>query len=555
MDQMSKYYDVISVAYRSRLLFRTEAEYRNAWGASFETVMSKRDSERDMEVYYSILAREAAKASDLSLKEIIRAYVVASDVYQSLDWGDRTQMASRKKFCRMLFRLAITAGRALSADEIFKFKHKEADRELLEVFFPDGVDDADAPVVAIGFIVLFAFGIVRPWNGDNSRGRDIRDSETIGSLKKLGDLIRTLKEDTPRLGSTEKPLAFDECSEIIEQHLHKPEELPECTPMESLVMITEIMLAGRSLVISDLQRIRNDKFHGLYMHGIWIDDADKGQTRFWIFPDNCLAAMCYKHNGFEWELDMYDFRVREAFNSDYMDEFILLTPQGNLNYTLSPDRVITDEQMATGCYEDECDETTGEISRLTLYDEPRRFPAWLNWRTWEQLSRDDSRHKEFRSVLADIYNPQSPLSMLFRNSARELTDSVNNLVGRDNMYLYVYDWRPKYFRITEESPDVFFYEGCGSNFIATSLFELNISEKHPLYAIPVKPERKQYGDAELNRLAEILTDADNIREASIIHSDDTPYPRLLFPTYGLTVSLNMEKLKELGVVRFTSRPD
>ncbi|MDE6514216.1 MAG: hypothetical protein K2L05_08550, partial [Muribaculaceae bacterium] len=223
--------------------------------------MSKRDSERDMEVYYSILAREAAKASDLSLKEIIRAYVVASDVYQSLDWGDRTQMASRKKFCRMLFRLAITAGRALSADEIFKFKHKEADKELLEVFFPDGVDDADAPVVAIGFIVLFAFGIVRPWNGDNSRGRDIRDSETIGSLKKLGDLIRTLKEDTPRLGSTEKPLAFDECSEIIERHLHKPEELPECTPMESLVMITEIMLDGSSRFISDLQMIRKDKLH------------------------------------------------------------------------------------------------------------------------------------------------------------------------------------------------------------------------------------------------------------------------------------------------------
>lgn len=552
MERISKY-DLISVAYRSRFLFRTDAEYRNAWGASFETIVNKRESERDMDVYYGILVREAAKASELPLDEVIRAYIVASDVYQSLDWGDRTQMASRKKFCRMVFRLAITAGMALSANEIYKFRPKEADKELLDVFFPDGPDDADAPVMAIGFIVLFAFGIVRPWNGDNARGRDVRDSEAIESLKKLAELIRLLKEDTPRLGSLEKPLAFDDCIEIIEKIVCNPERLSECTPMMIIVLITVIIQAGRSLVISEQKRLESEKFHGLFMNGIWIDDADKGQTRFWIFPDNFLAAMCYKRTGLEWQLDTYDLEMCKACNADCMDSFIMMTPRGNLDYTLSPDLIITNEQMASGCYEVDHDETTGEINRLTLYEEPRRFPAWLNWHTWQQLSPDDPMHKEFRAVLADIYNPQSPLSMLFSNSAPELTDNINNLVGRDNMYLYVYDWRPQRFQIWEKTPNVFTYEGIGGNFISKPLFELSISEKHPLYAIPVKPERKRYGDAELNRLAEILTDAENIKQANIIHSESMPYPRLVFPTYSATVSLDTEKLKEFGILKFTSR--
>ena len=70
MDQMNKF-DVVSVAYKSRFVFRTDAEYRIALGTSFETVMSKRESERNMEVYYGVLAREAAKALDNSLEDII----------------------------------------------------------------------------------------------------------------------------------------------------------------------------------------------------------------------------------------------------------------------------------------------------------------------------------------------------------------------------------------------------------------------------------------------------------------------------------------------------
>lgn len=552
MERISKY-DLISVAYRSRFLFRTDAEYRNAWGASFETVVSKRGSERDMEVYYSVLAREVVQAMDKSLDDIIEDYFIASDLYLTHDWGDRSQKASRKKFCRMMFRLAITAGRTLTNDEIFKFKTKEADEELLNVFFPCGMEEA--PMEIIGFIVLFAFGIVRPWNPKNSRGHDIRDKETVDALKKLTDLIELIRDDTPRLGSTEKPLVFDQWSEIVKGYLRDAERLSDCSPLMMLTSLMDIARACRSLVISEEQRIEGERFQGLYMHGIWIDDTDQGKNRFWIFPDNLLVAMCYKRNGVGWEMDTYDFKVRQSMIPVHMDSFILLAPRGNLNYTLSINQTIDGEQMGVGSYEEFRDETTGEITQLKLYDESLRLPEWLNWRKWEQLGHDDLRYKEFRTVLAEVYNTQSPHSVIFRNTAPELSDNVNNFVGHDNKYIYVYDWRPKRFLIRETEEDVFVYEGncahCATN---KALFELDISEGHPLYAIPKNMERRKYGNAELNRLAEIMSDAENITEAYIIHSEHIQYPRLVFSAYGVSVGLDMGILSKAGIIKFTHSP-
>lgn len=551
-QQMSKY-DVVSVAYKSRFIFRTESEYREALGASFETIMSKRESERDMEMYYGILDRKAKQALDTHLDDVIEDYLIASDLYLSLDWGDRSHIASRKKFCRMLFRLSVTAGKALSIDEIFKFKAKEADEELMKTFLPYGMEAA--PMGIIGFLLLFAFGIVRPWNPETSRGHDIRDKETINVLEKLVALIGLLKEDTPRLGSTERPLVFDQWCKLIEGYLRDSESLSDCSPLMMLSSLMDIARACRSLVVSEDHRIESQRFQGLYMHGIWIDDADQGKNRFWIFPDNLSLAMCYKRNGAGWELDTYEFEVRHSTTPVNMDSFILVTPQGNLGYALSIERIIGSEHMGIGSYEELRNETTGEITQLTLNAESLQFPEWLNWRKWEQLGHDDLRYKEFRTVLAKVYDPQSPHSIIFRNTAPELIDNVNNFVGHDNKYIYVYDWRPKRFLIRENEEDVFTYEGnCTRMATNQALFELNISEEHPLYAIPMNMEKRKYGNAELERLAEIMTDAENINEVYIIHSEHIRLPRLFFAVYCVSVGIDMEVLSKAGIIKFTHRP-
>ncbi len=548
---MSKY-EAIAVAYKSRFVYRTDADYRRELGTSFETLVSKRDSERDMDVYYSILDRKALSTIDQRLDDIIEDYLLASRLYLMLDWGDRSQMASRKRFCRMMFRLAITAGRPLSSDEIFKFKAKTADERLLGRFFPRGMENFSMTI--IGLAVLFSFGIIRPWTADNSRGRDIRDSETANSLKKFSELIDVLKEDTPRLGSTEKPMAFDLWNGIIRKHLSEPGGLDDCSPLMILAVLLDIARACRSLVVSEALRLEGETYEGLFMHGIWVDDTDRGENRFWIFPDNMFVAMCFKRNGVAWELETYEFMVRQSDTPFYMESFLLFTPQGNLNYMLSPERVLDSGQMATGGYEAERDEATGEFRRILLSDRAIQLPEWLNWRIWERLDPEDVRYVEFRDVLTEVYNPRSPHSVIFQNTSPELTDNVNNLVGQDNKYLYVYDWHPKRFIIKESDPDVFVYEGdCRDLAINQSLFELNITEAHPLYAIPRDMARRKYGDSGLDRLAKVIADGENITEAYIIYSTHSPSPRLVFPTYGVSIELKMEILSRAGIKKFTQK--
>lgn len=547
------YFELISIAYKSRLIFRTDAEYRKVLGTTFETIVAKRESKRDMEVYYRTLAQKTALVIDRPLDDIIKNYIVASDVYLSLDWGDRTQLASRKKFCRMLFRLSATVGRELSNDEIFKFKTKDADKELLRIFFPDGMQDA--PVTIICFILLFAFGIIKPWTGDNSRSHDIRDKDTTDSLIKLLALIKQLKDDTPRLGSLEKPLVYKDWINNIENHIHNFELLSECTPLMMLTSLIDISQGCRSIEIPEVQRVSLEQFQGLYMHGIWIDDADNGQNRFWIFPDNVLSAMCFRREGIVWTMDPYDFRVREAFNSSYMDRFIILSPSGNLCYTLWPEVVASDEQICTGSCERMGDNGKGEFDLLKFYEDPYTFPKWMDWHEWKKLDSNDPKFKEFRSVLFEIYNPLSPHHILFTNSAPELSDEVNNMVGQDNKYLYVYDWQPSKFVIKEKTLGVFTYEcDCNEYETMNSLFDLNISEEHPLYAIPKQMERRNYGNSQLKRFSEIMTDAENITEVYVIHSDRIKYPRLVLPTYGFSIKLDMDELSKIGIKKFTSRP-
>lgn len=551
MDEHSKF-EMISVAYRSRLLFRTDAEYRRALGVSFETVVNNQHSARDMEMYYAILAGEASKDVDEPLSDLVSLYKEASEYYLSLDWGARSQLASRRRLCRMLFRLFATGGRELSNDEIFKFKIKADDNRLMKEFFPDGTDEL--PAVDVRLITLFAFGVLRPYSSA-ARSRDIRDKETLASLERLRELIKVLREDIPRLGSTEKPLAFDECLDLIDRYLSDGDELADCTPLWMWSLLISITRACRSLVDAERLRLESEHLSALYLYGIWTDDVDRGRNRFWIFPDNIMLSYCYEYDGLTWHLIPYEFKVRITDNTDNMDAFILVSPRGNLNFLLSPENAIEPEQIALGLVDGEYDRATRQLTKLAFHEEPRPFPDWFEWRALERLSRDDPRYGRIRSLLTDLYNPRSPISMFFKNTAPELIDRYNNLAGRDNKYLYVYDWQPRRCIIREREDDTFMYEVApGEELPADALFELNVSARNPLYAIPLEIERRNYGSIELNRLAEILTDADNIREVYIVYSDRLPLPRLGFPTYSLTVGLDMEILSKIGVLKFTENP-
>ena len=544
-------YQVMAVAHRARLLRRTDAEYRGVLGVSMETVAAKRASRREMDACLDAMEREAVKVSERTLAAVVRDYVVASEVYLGMDWGDRAQMASRRRLCRMVFRLYAAGGRELSADEVVKYKCKEADGRLLAALLPEGA--AGEAAADPGMLLLFAFGVLKPWK-DTMRGHDTGDAETLEALRRLRGLVELLREDMPRLGSTEKPLIFDEALGMIDAVLGGKEEVAECTPLWMIQVLTDIARLCRSLVIPEQQREVVETLAGLYMNGIWVDDADDGRTRFWIFPDNRLAAFCYRRDGLGWELLPYDFRVRFSDSDDCYDNFILVDPWGNTAYTCSPSGVIGPQQTASGYCEAESDDD-GEIRRLVITEGPLRLPAWCDWKCWERLSPDDERHAEFRAVLRKVYDVEHPLSIFFTNVAPEITDMNNNLVGRDMRYLYVHDRPQARFRMAERGHDVYAYESTSpADASPKALFEIEPSPEHPLYAIPVEIDRRPRANAELDRLAQIMTDADNIKEVCILHMRGAARPRLIFPAYGASIELDMEALARLGVLRFTSRP-
>lgn len=543
-------YELITMACRSRLLFRTEAEYREALGVSLETVANNRASARSMDMYFGMLAKAAEETADFPLEDFVKAYAEASELYLGLDWGDRTQMASRKRLCRMLFRLYATGGKSLSADEILKFKIKDDDERLLRVFFPDGPDQE--PAVDVKLVTLFAFGVARPYV-PGSRVRDISDKDTTESLQRLRGLIEVLKADMPRLGSTEKPLALDEWLGLIDDSLADPDELAERTPLWMSTALADISRACLSLVEAERLRAHGEQFGSLHLYGIWVDDADQGKGRFWVFPDNCMMAFCYERDGAAWRLSPYEFRVQVPDSDDCYASFILLAPAGNLRFMLTPSQAIASDLMAWGMMDCSIDEATGEISGLEFIDGPCGLPDWFGWKSWTRLDRADARHERFRSALHDIYDPHSPSSMLLDNVAPELTDCYNDLAARDGKYIYVYDWQPRRCVMRQTQEDVYEYVlAPGEELPSGALFELEISEEHPLYAIPRSVERRG-GGWELERFVKMLSDAENIPEAFIVHSSRVRHPRLVFPAYGVTIALDMDALAPLGVKKFTRR--
>ncbi|MDE6255690.1 MAG: hypothetical protein K2M39_05805 [Muribaculaceae bacterium] len=553
-------YQIILTAYKSRFIFRTDAEYRKTLGVSFETVSDKmkasnkdkKEDEREIDIFYDILDRECRRLLDDSLEAAMTDYLVASEAFFDIDWGARRQMASRKTFCRLLFRLVATGGMELSAEEYLKFKVKDDDLRLIQYFYPDSFDN---PAVNVRLITLFTFGVISPWKGPAARGRDLTDKRTVESLRNFLELVSLLREDIPRIGSLEKPYVFNQWIGILNMHLNEDAHLPEVTPLWFTYGLTEIGAACRSLVNPEDRRRKGEMLVGLRMPGIWVDDSDGGKNRFWIFPDNIKGAFCYQHEGMGWKLIPYEFNCYDNSDPEYVNSCFFVTPKGNLNLVLTPQLPMDEREMAYAGYEITPNESGEEIRSVDFYDGPIPFPDWFDWRRFERLSKDDPRYGRLREVLNDIYDPNSSISYISENVAPTLTDTVNNIVGRDRYYLYISDFRrPDRFLIKENELELFTYEFTYNNgFPPLSLLNLEITEEHPLYAIPTDIKRKRNMSQRLETFVTMLEDADNINEAYILRTPHPLAPVLFFPSHGISIPLDMEELSGLGVLRFTSR--
>lgn len=550
-------YEVIKSAYRSRLLFRTEAEYRQLVGVSFESIRDSRDDEAALSRYYDILNRECRQQCGENLYAMVAAYIEASEVCagKDFDWMERRQLASRKKFCRWLFRKTSTAGKRMTLDEESRFSPKRCDAKLFEAFYPDGIEGGRA--YDLVFVLLITFGVIKPYSLSSVRSRDISTEEAAKSCESMTALVTILCDDTPQMGVLPKPGVFDISLEQLRQDEVKGYESYSIARLWNMLNTIE----DACIAVSSPQKIAetNTEITGYSMPGIWIDDADQGKSRFWIFPENKIMAFCYQKSGAAWELIPYEFTFfSQRGDDDIDDKCMLITARGN-EQVVDDGGIMQSSEIVAAKYQLGEADGYGSFGEITFEIETGSCPKWFNWHSFKRLPRTSTMHKRFMQIAADIYNPESPHSLLFSNTAPFLTDALDALVATDVDYLYVSDLpKPDKFILRCDSDDKgrFWYEPYYKDGEPSrNLRSLLISAEHPLYIIPGFYDLDKHTDEHKHRFAEAAMNTELRNQVTIYHTSRHPGGVLCFNNFSMTFPIDTGELESYGVEIITDRKE
>lgn len=549
-------FEVIKVAYRSRLLFRTDLEYRDLLGVSFDTVADNRDNERAMNVYYDILNKECRSMTGETLYAIVSSYLEASNASQSIDfdWSERKQIASRKKFVRKLFRMATVPGLDLSAAEEVKFRSKDCDAKLIEARYPNGI--SNSRTIDLIFLMLITFGIIKPNSASNMRGRDITAKDAMGSLTSMIELVELLKDDMPQIGVLSKPLIFDS---VLDTLRSAEADLSVSSPfwfwnLLNTIEDSCISTASPARVAESMLELT-----GYSMPGIWIDDKDKGENRFWIFPENKYMAFCFSMKGIDWVLIPFEFCFySKRYESEIDDICVFVTAMGNKQILSAPDRTMDSSEVITSSYELGDSDAYGSFGEIRFEPDTAEIPTWFDWNAFIRLQPDDSRFTVFSKLTADLYDSNSPYSVLFSNAAPFITDSIHCLIAIDNDYIYVSDIRkPEKFTLQKDTDgsDMFWYMPCYKKEPPRNLISLEVSEEHPLYLFPRNVVSEFAIPDKYKKLFEAIDNTDIGDQISIYQLNDSSQRMICFNRFSCTYAIDdlLRDLSPFGVKRLTSR--
>ncbi|MDE6866342.1 MAG: hypothetical protein K2J23_02995, partial [Muribaculaceae bacterium] len=203
-------------------------------------------------------------------------------------------------------------------------------------------------------------------------------------------------------------------------------------------------------------------------------------------------------------------------------------------------------------------------------------PEWFDWNCFRRLDPGSEQYKEISLFLRDLYGERSTVNINFRNHGRLFTDIVNNLIGRDREYLYIYDYAKPSFKLIEREGMFYYKEQYNGEAPSLSLFDLELSEEHPLYLLPTKLQarieredreyekrftsavRSERGDkherpsAWMRRLAELMSESENIANVSLINSP-TRDLLLYFHDFDMTIPIDVGELVKYGGRKITGR--
>ncbi len=415
---------------------------------------------------------------------MISSYMKASDAFSSIDfdWGKNKQLATRRKFCRWMFRQAYLNNPELHDHP---YSPNKEDWELLSLFKPDLEDDVES--IDIIFTMLLTFQVIRPFGRDSSRA--LKYGSPFEVRDKMVELLEVLQNDLPTLGINNNLHAIKRALDVLNDPEYEDNPLPPAALWGLLNNISlELKLNSSPAELLD----SHVELNGYSMPGIWVDDAKDNQKRFWVFPNNKLMAFCFYLKNREWILEPFEFVFTKLeYEYEFDNTCVIATTKGNIQVLMKG--TIEDSEIVRLKYvlEDRDDDGDFQTIRFEL-ESGVDYPYWMNWRSFRRLPLNHELTIEYGEIINKIYH-ESEMLIYYRNIGSWITDSHDCIVGLDSEFLYLSDivlkknghleridgqkTYPLYDYIVEYSK-----ANPGLN-----LFSLDISEEQPIYVVARDP--------------------------------------------------------------------
>ncbi|MDE7431092.1 MAG: hypothetical protein K2N34_04150, partial [Lachnospiraceae bacterium] len=298
--------------------------------------------------------------------------------------------------------------------------------------------------------------------------------------------------------------------------------------------------------------------------GIWIDDADNGENRFWIFPSNYQMAFCYYLNENALELIPYEFSILSDGDISENDICVIITPEGNEK--IITDGITPNDQAVYADFDVTLLEDSESIVEVSLTPLNRKVGYWFDWNKFTKLDKTDNRYSKFLEIIIEHYS-SNEMKVVSKVKC-DYTWMINidsALVAIDNDYLYVA--KPPqnlYFYLTKTDDDEFQYVHKKVSEGISGLSLLKPSSQNPIYLIRRKDSQYERFDSYfVTQNEEVRAEYERFKEVVIntnIDDQITFYDvmrhgkflqRICFNRYSRMFDLN-QMLKHYGVKKLTS---
>lgn len=464
---------------KSRLLFAKDEDFLQLLDCSDKTLKRNKEDSNYNERLLDILDRRCLELTECSLVDVYNSYLEASCVYNDKEnWGNYWKPTSKKQFCLGLFCKAYLP----NSEKQRGIKDVEAkeDRNVTSKFITEDL----CVNVDLCYLLLLSYGVINPL------GEKI-DLTDRAHMLKMKELLDKLDEDFPVAGIFKSNALIKDSCLRIDEMLANNENM---SVAEYWCMLSDI---ASSLKISS-SPAAHAECHTVpvqyIMPGIWIDDSDDGETRFWIFPENRMMAFCYKQkskNKVEYNLEVYEFAFYqdEYEECDIVDRCMICTEKGNKEILFYPGKASAEEKVVADCdfeFTQEGDKDYEEclFRKITFTSVNGIYPDWMKWRSFERL--DTKKSDEYANVISDLYYRGQYDDRMIQANAKWLIDTENALIAMDEQYIYLSDRvTPLAHKLEDRGNGHYVYVVRNDKVAnARNLLDVEISETTPLFVMP-----------------------------------------------------------------------